>query len=390
MRILLVAASSPFSVGASGGGGEQRSLLMHKALEELADVDVLMLYGGGGAEPKITRQSPLLVEGSWPSGTLRLRRLIDHRRINRALAGLMDLKQYDLIIGRHLWPVHGVVLPRDRPVMVDLDDLHFSYSPNAPLVTRLYQHGKMAVDYLSESFAMRKYDACWFVSARDQRRHPRIPSRILPNVPFPPKFVSDGQVNSSLVLFVGSLWYEPNQEAMEWFLRTCWPRIHHLEPRARFKIVGSVHEPDRRRWSEIPGVEVAGFVPDLAAAYAEAAFTVAPIFSGGGSNIKVLEALAHRRVCVTTTFASEAFLPHLRPDEHLAVVDDEETWIHTCVTLLNNAERRAQLADRGHEAVSQHFSPDAFRRTVQALVMEVVSRASSAPSTGPKSGSPRA
>ena len=176
---------------------------------------------------------------------------------------------------------------------------------------------------------------------------------------------------------------------MEWFLGKCWQRIRHLEPRARFKIVGSVHEADKRRWSEIPGVEVAGFVPDLAAAYAEAAFTVAPIFSGGGSNIKVLESLGHRRVSVTTTFASEAFLPHLRPGEHLAVVDDEETWIDTCVTLLNNADRRAQLADRGYAAVGQHFSPDAFRRTVQELVMEVMSRVSSAPSTGPKSGSPR-
>ena len=63
---------------------------MHKALEELADVDVLMLYGGAGDGPKITRQSPLLVEGSWPPGNLRIRRLTDHRRINRALAGLMD------------------------------------------------------------------------------------------------------------------------------------------------------------------------------------------------------------------------------------------------------------------------------------------------------------
>jgi glycosyltransferase involved in cell wall biosynthesis len=389
MRILLVAASSPFRVGPATGGGEQRSFLMHRALEELADVDVLMLYGGTGDGPKITRQSPLLVEGSWPPGHLRIRRLIDHRRINRALAGLMDMEQYDLIIGRHLWPVHGVTLPRDRPVIVDLDDLHFSYSPNAPLVTRLVQNAKMAVDYVSESFAMRKYDACWFVSARDQRRHSRIPSRILPNVPFPAKFVSDSQVNSSLVLFVGSLWYEPNQEAMEWFLGKCWRRIQQLEPRARFKIVGSVREADKRRWSEIPGVEVAGFVPDLAAAYAEAAFTVAPIFSGGGSNIKVLESLGHRRVSVTTTFASEAFLPHLRPGEHLAVVDDEEKWIDTCVTLLNNADRRAQLADRGYAAVSQHFSPDAFRRTVQELVMEVMSRVSSVPSTGPTPGSPR-
>jgi len=355
--------------------------MIHSALEEMASVDVLMLYERTGEPPKIIRASPLLVEGSWPSGFLRTGRRTGRRQMNRALADKIDFRQYDLICGRHLWPIGGLDLPRDRPTIVDLDDLHFTFSSHAPLPRRVFQSTKFAVDYMLESAAMRRYTACWFTSVKDQKRHPTFPSRILPNVPFRPRITSAEQSTGLTILFVGSLWYQPNQQAVGWFLRTCWPRILQAEPRARFKIVGLAGERDRRRWASMPGVEAPGFVPDLAGTYADAAFTVAPIFSGSGSNIKVLESLAHRRACVTTSFASQAFVPHLRGGVHLAALEGEDEWVDTCLALLKDRGKRAALADAGKEVVDRVFSPETFRRAVQELVVEVTSSAGSSSRT---------
>ena len=371
MRSLIVAASSPFRAGPSGGGGEQRSLLMYEALQELGRVDVLMLYERPGDPPQVSSTAPFLIEGCWPSGPMRSRRWTDRGRMNRAVAGLIDYRNYDVICGRHLWPIGGLRIPADRKVIVDLDDLHYTFSANRPRLERIFQRSKMGLDFVLESAAMRRYSACWFVSTRDQKRHPRFLSRILPNVPLPPKSVATSQSTDPEILFVGSLWYQPNQEAVEWFLSRCWPRIRQLEPAARFKIVGSGRDDDRMRWSAIAGVDAPGFVPDLAMAYASAAMTVAPIFSGGGSNIKVLESLAHRRACLTTTFASGAFQPYLRRGEHLAVVDTEDDWVETCVALLRDRDRRTRLAEAGKSVVDRVFSPTAFRTTVQELVLEV-------------------
>ena len=114
-------------------------------------------------------------------------------------------------------------------------------------------------------------------------------------------------------------------------------------------------------------LHVRGFVQDLSQNYDRCAFAIAPIYSGGGSSIKILEALAHGRTCLTTQSALEAFRPHLNESNCIATDSDSE-MARQCIDLLQNDARRRQLAEAGHAVVSTAFGYDAFRQSVKEQV----------------------
>ena len=125
------------------------------------------------------------------------------------------------------------------------------------------------------------------------------------------------------VLAVGSWWYGPNRHGMRRFLEREWPRVLAAVPGARLQVVGSggaeLMDPVP------PGVEVLGFVDDLEAVYRDAAVVLAPARSGGGSQLKLVGALAHGRIVVGPAFLARERTPDLpegafQADEDMAGV----------------------------------------------------------------------
>ena len=163
-------------------------------------------------------------------------------------------------------------------------------------------------------------------------RHPKLLVRNGVRVPATAPEPSAG----TTVLAVGSWWYGPNRHGMRRFLERDWPRVLAAVPEARLRIVGSggadlVTTPPG-------GVEIAGFVDDLEAAYADAAVVLAPARSGGGSQLKLVGALSHGRIVVGPAFLARERTPEL-PEGAFQTDDDMAASI---VRLLGSpAERHA-------------------------------------------------
>ncbi|RRV05702.1 glycosyltransferase [Pseudomonas sp. v388] len=102
------------------------------------------------------------------------------------------------------------------------------------------------------------------------------------------------------LLFIGNYEYGPNVDAIEWALDDIMPRVWALSPTVRFAIGGfGLPESWRERWPD-PRIEWVGFVPDLRALQTSASMFFAPLRQGGGSKLKILEALAAGLPIVTT------------------------------------------------------------------------------------------
>jgi glycosyltransferase involved in cell wall biosynthesis len=157
----------------------------------------------------------------------------------------------------------------------------------------------------------------------------------------------------STVLFVGSLDVRMNEEAVEWFAESAWPSIRSRYPDAVFEIVG--RNPTQRvtALADRPGVKLVGEVPSVVEYYEEAAVVVAPLQFGGGTKLKVLEALAMSRPLVTTP-AGTTGIP-LTDGEH-AVVADREAFSEAVVSLLDTPARRATLGQQGRSFVESRFT----------------------------------
>ena len=138
------------------------------------------------------------------------------------------------------------------------------------------------------------------------------PSQLVPNAVRRPTEVSSvGRARHELV-FVGNLSYGPNADGAEWLCREVLPRLHE----ARVALVGSRPGPQVLELAADRRVTVAADVPDVTPWYRSSAVAVAPIRAGGGTRIKILEALAHRRPVVATTVGARG-LALARGDEPL-------------------------------------------------------------------------
>jgi glycosyltransferase involved in cell wall biosynthesis len=365
MRALLVTEYSPYR---TDFGAQQRSHLMWKAMGELGQVDVLMLQRGRETALQPVSDERLLAQATFRALPLGLTKYSPDAELNRLLARHADLGAYDVVCGRYLGPISKLDLPRRTPTVVDLDDIGYSYAARPGLVARAAAAGKSWARRRLERGALSRFTRYWFVCERDRGRFADLAGGILPNIPVAAGPASQSRSSGATLLFVGALWYGPNREGIERFLASCWPAIRRAEPGARLSIVGGAPQEDRARWASVEGVEAPGFVRDLAGAYARAAFTIAPIHAGGGTNIKVLESLAMGRTCVTTAWCLEGLRPHFDGRNDVLAAADAAAMTDACLRLLREPALREALARRGRQIVEERFSYDTFRSAVHEQV----------------------
>lgn len=359
--ILLVSPASPFN---PQSGAQQRTALLHDALRTLGDVEVLLLEPTAGPSRLEPPKPGVLAHGLWHQRPFGIGKFRPDRALARSLeASGLDLGRYRLIVSRYLNPISKLVVPARVRTVVDLDDWGYHYAPGAlALAARL----KSTYAAWLTRRQLPRFDAFFFVSARDQQHHPELQSALLPNIPFNPPAQPFPQADSATLLFVGSLWYAPNREGIDRFLTRSWPAIKAAQPQAQLLLVGAAPPAVRQAWERHPAVSAPGFVDDLAAAYRNAAFTIAPIYSGGGTNIKVLESLAYGRACVTTPHCASAFTSDLA-SAGLGIAADDGQFSKQCIAWLADTDSRRHSAEIGHTQIEKHYAPWLFTSRVKQL-----------------------
>jgi glycosyltransferase involved in cell wall biosynthesis len=157
--------------------------------------------------------------------------------------------------------------------------------------------------------------------------------------------------------------YSPNEDAILYFCQEIYPRI-----RARYRraigltIVGRRPSANVLALAEDPSITVTGGVDFVEPYYDEADLVVAPIRFGGGTRIKILEALSFRRPVVATTLGAEGL--DLKRGRDLEVADDPENFADICVTLLENQNTRFNLATSGRERVGAVYERNLIQGTL--------------------------
>lgn len=210
-------------------------------------------------------------------------------------------------------------------------------------------------------------DVVAVVSEADRRTladvvaHPRVV--VVPNAwdevaPLPP---ADGPVASLVAL----LSWGPNVDAATWFTREVWPHVVAEVPGAHLQLVGRDPAEKVRRLAG-PDVEVTGTVDDLAPWYAKSRVCLAPLLAGGGSRLKILEALAAGRPVVATRIGAEGLEDLI--GRGVVAEDDPRRMAAAVVDLLRDPERSAALGREGAKAVADDHSWDAAVRPLLAAL----------------------
>ena len=162
------------------------------------------------------------------------------------------------------------------------------------------------------------------------------------------------------ILFVGSLDYLPNEDAVAFFARSILPLIRERDDRMTFRIVGVGQSESIAAVRSLPGVQLIGAVANLAPEYAAAGMLVVPLRAGSGTRIKILEAFQHRTPVVSTTKGAEGLA--VTNDEQLLIADTPEEFAAACVRLSTDDDLCRRLTEKAHSWVVQHHSIDTVRR----------------------------
>lgn len=172
-------------------------------------------------------------------------------------------------------------------------------------------------------------------------------------------------VGGDKVLFVGNYEYAPNVDAIEWALTEILPRLWARRPEARFIVCGhALPDAWRRRFTDAR-IEWRGYVPDLAQVQAEAAAFLAPLRFGGGSKLKVLEAMAAGLPLVSTPEGVSGL--EVIDGEHAHLGGTAQGLAEALATLLAQPERARALGEAARAHVAARFDWSATAAQLEAL-----------------------
>lgn len=276
-------------------------------------------------------------------------------QINQTLAG----KAWDLIIASQIdMAAYGYAF-RHRPALLEEIEVAVPYEKfsQANSTWSRFRHGlTWAKQRYYMARLLRDYRACTVASAREQQLlSSNIPTakaiEVIPNCINLTDY-SDVHVTSQPngLIFTGSFRYSANHDAMVWFLREVYPLVQAQVSEVQLTITG-----DHANLPLPPAdhVVLTGFVDDVRPLIAAASVSLVPLRIGGGTRLKILEAMALRTPVVATSKGAEGL--EAQPNEHLLLADTPEAFAEAIVRLLREPDLRQRLADQAYQLVAEKY-----------------------------------
>ncbi|WP_068826383.1 glycosyltransferase family 4 protein [Pseudomonas sp. BMS12] len=177
---------------------------------------------------------------------------------------------------------------------------------------------------------------------------------------------------SQRILFVGNYEYPPNVDAVSWALDEIMPRLWQQCPTARFIVAGYAMPSDWAQCWPDPRIEWRGFVDDLRTLQAESSLFLAPLRQGGGSKLKVLEALAAGLPLVSTAQGVSGLA--LRDGHDYRHGDEASALSAALAELLNDASQADSLATAGRRYVNQQHDWQAAASQLEAVYQQLIDK----------------
>jgi glycosyltransferase involved in cell wall biosynthesis len=251
------------------------------------------------------------------------------------------------------------------PVVVDSHEIAYDLArqfarAGGSLGRRLYAEANWRKLRRDELGTYRKADGVYLCSTADERRLldlvPEARTAVIPNaadVDYYQPRPTDPPPDARTIVYFGLLSTVPNVDGVIHFIRDIWPRITEAQPDARCKIIGGRPPPSLLALAG-PRVELTGFVPDLRPHLAAAAAVVVPLRLGGGTRLKIVEAMAMGKAIVSTTLGAEGI--EASPGGDLLIADDPADFASAVTRLLANPSLAAQIGRSARKLAVERYS----------------------------------
>jgi sugar transferase (PEP-CTERM/EpsH1 system associated) len=308
------------------------------------------------------------------------------REFQQRLNALLESESFDLIVCDFLFP--AVNLPKQLPcpaVMFTHNVESEIWRRHADTKTGIQKslYGAQYARMLRfERQALARFDGILAVSDADRETFAQLyPGAIRQPVHVVPTGVdtdyfapgtSHVAPRTSQLIFTGSMDWLPNEDAMQYFCRDILPLIRAEEPGVTLTIVGRAPTPAVKRLADEHGVTVTGRVDDVRPYMEEAAVYIVPLRIGGGTRLKIFEAMSMAKPVVSTTIGAEG-LP-VTDGADVMLADQPQSFARAVVALLRDPARRAAIAAAARTLVVERYDWSAVAGALEGALIRIADR----------------
>ena len=293
----------------------------------------------------------------------------------QAITQTLNKQKYDLVIASQLQMAAYYPYFQNIPALfeeMEIGLIHGQANTTADKVQRLrhaFTWFKLRM-YLSQ--LLKSFQAVTVVSEQEQKlitqTFPYVKNvQVLPNCMNMDDYKDiHAEVKSNTLVFTGSFRYHTNYEAMVWFVGKVFPLILERIPDAQLIITGehaNLPLPSNQH------ITLAGYVDDIKSLIAASTVAIAPLWSGGGTRLKILEAMAIGTPVVATTKGAEGL--DAKTGEHLFIEDDPGKFAECVINLLIDERLRQVMASKANDLVHEKYDWGGVMPSLLSLVERI-------------------
>jgi polysaccharide biosynthesis protein PslH len=295
------------------------------------------------------------------------------------LEKLMARERFDRAVVDHLAPTayfpdlpHAVLFQHNVETVIWRRHVEHASNPLGrwyfhQQARRMFEFERRVSLAAGQIVAVSEADACQMRELFGVTRVTAIPTGVNLDYFLPPSLRPAVPVAADLV-FVGSMDWLPNVDGVLYFVREILPLIRRQRSDCSLAIVGRTPPPSITELAERdPRIHVTGTVPDIRPYLWNAAVSIVPLRIGGGTRLKIYEAMAARIPVVSTTIGAEGLA--VQPPDDVRIADTPQDFADRCLELLSSSEERKRVAAAAWEMVRTNFSWERVARCFEEILM---------------------
>jgi len=396
-KMLIVTPSLPFPMN---NGGILRSWKFIRALSQKYELSLLYPDKGSNSDLEGFQVYRSIFQHVWGIQVPKFRErrpLSLRKRVTNVIQGIpwevnysgafeekflkiLGKYSFDIILIRHIFNAHYIfrnLTKINARVYIDLDDIYTVYAYRTMQqrgYRNLYDKFRQRLNlyfldkYLNNIREVEGLSVCSeadLAYCRKKKWSKKI--SLIPNSVDVTSYTEVSELTQDVhqkrqVLFLGTLAYPPNEDAVLWFVRDIWPLILAQDPTVEFHCVGASPKPDLAKKLQGKNIFLHPDVPSVIPYYQQSTLFIVPIRIAAGTRVKILEALSCKRPVVSTQMGAEGL--NLKEGEHYLRGDNPRTFAEQCLMLLHDYQHSHQLAHRGYTFVKTHYDVHVTNRMI--------------------------
>lgn len=286
-------------------------------------------------------------------------------RMQEVLNNIVQQRDYDIIqfefsqMGYHELPDYSNCILDQHNVEAEL--LYRTFTAESSLVRKLFSYVEWRKFHRDEIRNTQKFPICLTTSARDAEmlrgKAPEPEYDVIPNGVDCAFFSDDGREavpDKNTIIFTGTIDYHPNLDGLKYFLSEVFPLIEEKLPDVKFYIVGRSPPALIQAYGDSSdNIIVTGGVEDMRPYFDRAGVVVVPLRIGGGTRLKILEAMAMSKPVVSTSIGAEGI--DTTPGTDIILADDPAAFAKSVIELLADEEQQYSMGQAGRHLVEAKY-----------------------------------